>query len=150
MVKLGTSVLLYWHVNAFKMKGVIEKARIINKLSGASYTNLVVNVNYAQREESTDKGNPRWTCLFPTVILSSFRTALMAYCISLQENMVAEYRWRTNQSGCTFYSATDRKVENDFYKCYLAAFSREKIPYLLVLHKVALLWDVRIGKVKLL
>ena len=74
----------------------------------------------------------------------------MAYCISLQENLVAEYHWRPNHPGCTFYSATDRKVENDFYKRYLAAFSRVKIPYLLVLHRVALLWDIHIGKVKLL
>lgn len=132
------------------MKGVIEKALAINKLPGASYTNLVVNVNYAQREESADKSNLCWTCLFPTVILSSFKTALMAYCISLQESMVAEYHWRANQSGCTFYSATGRQVENGFYKCYLAAFSRVKVPYLLVLHKVALLWDIRTGKVKLL
>lgn len=39
---LGTSVLLYWHMNAFKMKGVIEKAHVINKLRGANCANLVV------------------------------------------------------------------------------------------------------------
>lgn len=109
-------------MNAFEMKGASEKAHVINKLSGG------VDVNYAQHEESTDEGNPCRTCLFPTVILISFKAAAMAYCISLRENMVAEDHWRPNRSGCTFYSATDRKVENDFYKHYLAAFSKVKIP----------------------
>lgn len=123
MVKLGTSVLLYWHLNAFEMKGATEKAHVINKLSGG------VDVNYAQHEESTGEGNPCRTCLFPTVILISFKATAMAYCISLQENMVAEYHWRPNHSGCTFYySATDRKMENYFYKHYLAAFSKVKVP----------------------
>lgn len=81
------------------------------------------DVNCAQPEGSTDKGNPCWTRLVPTVILRSFKTALMAYSISPQENVVAEYRWRPNQSGRTFYSAAEGKVEN---LKYLRAFCIHK------------------------
>lgn len=81
------------------------------------------DVNRAQPEGPTDKGNPCWTCLIPTVILRSFKTALMAYSISPQENAVAGYHWRPKLSGRTSYSATEGKVEN---LKYLHAFCIHK------------------------